>query len=200
MMKTKSRFIEHYKAGYMPWVHKKPDFNLVEMVENWPIKPCRTLEVGCGTGTDSIWLAKKDFEVTAVDVSEIPIGIATEHALKSKVNVNFLTRDFLTEAIPGSPFDFVFDRGYFHSYRSSISRKAVARAMAKNLNKGGLWLTLVGSCDSPPREGGPPMRSAKNIIDAVESFFEVLLLKTSKFGSDSKEPANIWVCLLKKRI
>ena len=110
-----------------------------------------------------------------------------------------MVKDFMSEEIPGRPFGFVFDRGYFHSYRTAIKRKLVAKRIARHLGKGGLWLSLIGSCDSPPREDGPPMRSAREIITAAEPFFEIKLIKTSKFGSDSKVPANIWVCLCKKR-
>lgn len=183
----------------MPWVHSKPDFNLVEMVTKWPVPSGNALEVGCGTGTDAIWLAKQGFEVTAVDAVEIPINIAKEHAIRENATCNFLVKDFMKEEISGGPFDFAFDRGYFHSYKSLAKRKQLARTLSKYLSQNGLWLTLVGSCDSPPRETGPPMRSAKNIIDAVEPFFEIQLLKTSTFGSESEVPANIWVGLFRNR-
>jgi SAM-dependent methyltransferase len=198
-MNTKTRFKKHYTEGFMPWVHSKADFNLVEMVKNWPLKPCKTLEIGCGTGTDAIWLASQNFEVTAVDAVELPIKIANETAVKEGVNCSFLVKDFLNDEIPGGPFQFVFDRGYFHSYKSNRRRKKLAQTIYKNLAKDGLWLTLAGSCDSPPRETGPPMQSAKNIVDAVEEFFEIKLLKCSVFGSESEVPANIWVALMKKR-
>lgn len=198
-MKTKDRFKNYYSEGYMPWVHSKPDFNLVDMVESWPIKPCKTLEIGCGTGTDAIWLAKKGFSVTAVDAIELPIKLAREKAIDENVECNFLVRDFLRDEIPESPFDFIFDRGYFHSYKTNKSRKKIAKNVFKNLAKDALWLSLLGSCDSPPRETGPPMQSAKNIVDAVEDFFEIKLLKCSVFGSESKIPANIWVGLFQKR-
>ncbi len=183
----------------MPWVHSKPDFNLVEMVQNWPISPCKTLELGCGTGTDAIWLAKQGFDITAIDVVDIPINLAKEQAIKENANCNFLVKDFLKEAIPGSPFDFVFDRGYFHSYKSHMQRKKLVITVSNYLSSGGFWLTLVGSTDSPPREEGPPMRSAKDIIDAAEPYFEIQLLKSSVFGSESEVPAKVWVCLMKKR-
>jgi len=194
-MNTKTKFINYYKEGYMPWVHSQADFNLVTMVEKWPLPPCRTLEVGCGTGTDAIWLAEKGFEVTAVDVSDIAIEVAK----KTKSNVNFLIADVLKDNMPGNPFDFVFDRGYLHSYHTDKKRRQLAKVIADNLTENGMWLTLAGSCDSPPRETGPPMLSAKNITDAVESFFEIKALNSSVFGSESKVPANIWVCLMKKR-
>lgn len=196
-MKTKERFINHYKEGYMPWVHKKPDFNLVDLIHDWPVKPGRTIEMGCGTGTDSLWMAGQGFEVTAVDVSDIAINIAKESDVKN--DVNFLVRDFMHDEIPGGPFDFAFDRGYLHSYDSDKERRKLAKRVATQLSENGFWLTLAGSCDSPSREGGPPMLSAKNIIDAAEPYFEIRLLKTGVFGSESEVPANIWICLMKKR-
>lgn len=198
-MKTKDRFKNYYGEGYMPWVHSKPDFNLIEMVENWPIKPCKTLEIGCGTGTDAIWLAQNGFDVTAIDAVDFPIELATENAKKENAKCNFLVADFLKDEILDSPYDFVFDRGYFHSYKTNKSRKKLAKNVSENLAKDGLWLSLIGSCDSPARETGPPMQSAKNIVDAVENLFEIKLLKCSVFGSESKVPANIWVALFQKR-
>ena len=186
-----------YKEGFMPWVHSKPDFNLVEMIKHWPIEPCKAIELGCGTGTDAIWLAEQGFNMTAVDVSEIAIGIAK--TTPADATVNFLVHDFLTEEIPGQPFKFAFDRGYFHSYDTDKSRRKVAKTIASILEKDGLWLSLMGSCDSPPRSDGPPMRSAKNIVDAIEPWFEIKLLRTSVFGSESEVPANIWVALMKRR-
>jgi hypothetical protein len=43
------------------------------------------------------------------------------------------------------------------------------------------------------------MRSAKEIISAVEPFFELQILKKSIFGSDNENPANNWIFLMKKR-
>ena len=61
-----------------PGTTHEVDFNLEEIVEIWPIEPCKTLEIGCGTGTDAIWLAEQGFDVTACDHSEIAIGLAKE--------------------------------------------------------------------------------------------------------------------------
>ena len=183
----------------MPWVHSKADFNLVDMVEDLPILPCKALEIGCGTGTDALWLASRGFEVTGVDVVQIPIDLARNEAANININCQFLVHDFLLDDIEGGPFQFVFDRGYFHSYKTNTKRKQLAGKVADSLEKGGLWLTLAGSCDSPPREEGPPMISAKNIVDSVEPFFEIVLLKSSVFGSESEVPANIWVGLMRKR-
>ena len=198
-MKTSKRFINHYKNGYMPWHHEKVDYNLVRMVEKWPVPIGKVLELGCGTGTDAIWLAEKGFDVTAVDVSDIAIGIAKESAKKAGVTCNLLTVDFVRDGLDYGEFDFIFDRGYFHSYKTGPKRKIFARKVMAQLKSKGLWLSLIGSCDSPPRDEGPPMHSAKEIVTAVEPYFEILILKASRFGSDMKEPAKNWVCLMQKR-
>jgi len=183
----------------MPWAHQNPDFNLVDTINNLPIKPCKALELGCGTGTDAIWLAEKGFDVTAVDVSDVAIGMAMKNARDKDINCNFQTLDFWKNFPENGSYDFIFDRGYFHSYKTPKKRTFIAKRVAESLSKDGRWLTLMGSCDSPPREGGPPMRSAKEIVMAVEPFFEILLIKASVFGNDQENPAKNWVCLMKKR-
>ncbi len=183
----------------MPWAHEKPDFNLIEMVKDWPVPVSKALELGCGTGTDAIWLAENGFDVTAIDVSDIAIKLARERAEKAKVHCHFVTMDFEKESPEDTPFDFVFDRGHFHSYKTHKRRKIFTRRVAEQLTSNGLWLSLIGSCDSPPRNGGPPMHSAGEIVRGVEPYFEILLLKASKFGSDMKQPAKNWVCLMKRR-
>ncbi len=198
-MNTRERFVEKYEVGTTPWVHETPDFNLVDVVENWPIYPCKTLELGCGTGVEAIWMSRKGFDVTAIDGSQIAIDIANKAAKKENVKCNFITCDFVADKIPNEPYDFAFDRGFFHSFDNLKDRKLVAEKTANVLSENGIWLTLLGSADAPPRDSGPPMRSAKDIIEAVEPYFKLLTLTVSFFGNDQDNPAKIWVCLLRKR-
>jgi len=200
-MEVKDRFIKRYEEGYMPWAHEKADFNLIEMVQNWPIKACKTAEIGCGTGTDAIWLASQKFHTIAIDSSDIVIDIARKHAKKIKSKCRFDVCDFMNDKIEGAPFDFVFDRGFFHSFDKLIDRKTFAERVSNTLSEKGLWLSLIGSSDDIPRKRGegPPQRSAADIIKAVESHFKILSLSVSYFGSESERPAKIWVCLMRKR-
>lgn len=200
-MEVKDRFIKRYEEGFMPWAHSEPDFNLIEMVQNWPIKVCKTAEIGCGTGTDAIWLASQKFKTTAIDSSTVAIDIAKENARKEKSNCHFDVCDFMTENIEGAPFDFIFDRGFFHSFDTLSDRKIFAERVSKALTEKGLWLSLIGSSDDLPRKrgNGPPQRSAQEIIKAAEPYFKILSLSVSFFGSESERPAKIWVCLMRKR-
>jgi len=198
-MNIVKRFKNHYRKGFMPWVHKNPDFNLVKVVEEWPIKPCKTLEMGCGTGVDALWLASQNFDVTACDVSEIAIRMAENNQPEKLKSCHFHILDCLTDVIPGSPFEFIFDRGYFHSYKTKKGRREVAEKIADLLEPHGLWLSVSGSFDAPERDTGPPRLRAKDIVDAVEEHFRILSLKATHFGNEEEEPARAWVCLLRKR-
>jgi SAM-dependent methyltransferase len=198
-MKKESRFEARYINGDLPWDVKRADSSLTILIENKTIPRGRVLEIGCGTGDNSIWLAQQKFEVTACDVSVTAIKLAKEKAQKNKVDCNFMVADFLNESISGGLFDFVFDRGCFHSFRKKKERLKIARNVSSHLNENGLWLSLMGSADAPPREIGPPMLSAKNIVDAVEKYFEVISLTKSHFETDQPNPAPNWVCLMKKR-
>lgn len=185
----------------MPWAHKNPDFNLVETVHNRPIKICKTLEIGCGTGTDAIWLAEQGFPVVAIDASDIAIGIAREHAKQAESNCRFSLFDFMGNEIQDVPFGFVFDRGFFHTFDKLTDRKIFAERVSNVLSGGGLWLSLIGSTDDLPRKKGegPPQRSARDIVKAVEPYFEILSLLASNFGGDDADSAKNWVCLMRKR-
>ena len=193
------QFKERYKAGNTPWDIGKPDFNLIKTVTAMDIKPCNVLEIGCGTGNNSIWLAQKNFNVIGIDSSEIAIQKALEKASKANVNCTFIEINFLKNKLDGSPFDFVFDRGCFHVFSSDQERKLFAENVSTYLEKDGLWLSIVGNADEQRDHPGPPQRTAKDIVNSVEPYFEILSLVSSNFESDRPSPPRAWVCLMRKR-
>lgn len=198
-MSVEDRFKKRYRTGDTPWDVGKPDFNLIETVVQKPIKSCKALDIGCGTGDNSIWLAQKLFQVTGTDISEIAIEMAKEKASKSDVKCTFLAVDFFKNQIEGAPFGFVFDRGCFHAFASDKERKRFAKNVASNLEKDGLWLSLIGSADERRQSPGPPQRTANDIVTAVEPYFEILSLTSSHFDSNRPNPPRCWVCLMLKR-
>jgi len=62
-----------------------------------------------------------------------------------------------------------------------------------------LWLSLVGSADDQRPGPGPPRRTARDIVNAVEPSFEILSLVAGHFGSNRPDPPGCWVCLMRKR-
>ena len=198
-MTVEELYKERYKTGTTPWDIGKPDFNLIETVNKTPIKSCKALDIGCGTGDNSIWLVQQNFEVIGTDTSEIAIGKAREKASEARVQCSFRVVDFLKNKIEGAPFGFAFDRGCFHSFSSAEDRQRFAENVAAHLEKDGLWLSLIGNADERRHGPGPPQRSARDIVEAVEPRFEILSLTSSYFGSNRPDPPRAWVCLMRKR-
>jgi len=198
-MIIEDRYRERYKSGDTPWDVGQPDFNLIEVATQRPIPSCKVLDIGCGTGDNSIWLAQKGFQVIGIDTSEIALEQAKGKASKANVECDFRLVDFLSNKIEGAPFGFVFDRGCFHSFSSENDRRRFAQNVATHLEKAGLWLTIAGNADEHRRGPGPPQRTAGDIILAVEPYFEVLSLISSHFGSNRPNPPRAWRCLMQKR-
>jgi len=194
------KYKERYKASNTPWDIGKPDFNLIQTVSSMVIEPCKALDIGCGTGYNSIWLSQENFDVIGIDTSEIAIQKALVEASKANVKCRFIEIDFLTNKIEGAPFGFVFDRGCFHSFNSNEKRKIFAQNVADHLVNGGLWLSILGNADEQRDRPGPPQRTASDIVDSVEPYFEILSLVSSHFGSNSPNPPRAWICLMRKRL
>lgn len=199
-MTVEDRFKGRYEANDTPWDIGQPDFNLVHIVASTPIKPCKALDIGCGTGDNAIWLAQHGFEVTGIDTSEIAIKKAAEKASQSHASCRFFMGNFLTSRIAGAQFGFVFDRGLFHVFDSDEERNTLTENVHRHLDKGGLWLSLIGNADEDRQTPGPPQRSARDIVTAVEPYFEILSLVSGHFGANSPEPPRGWVCLMRKRL
>jgi methyl halide transferase len=198
-MTSEDHFKARYESGDTPWDIGKPDFHLIETVTTRAIGPCKALEIGCGTGDNSIWLAQNGFQVTGVDISAVAIKKATEKASGENVKCTFMVINFLSSKIEGGPFGFAFDRGCFHSLNSDEERQRFAQNVADHLNGNGLWLSLVGNADEKRDRPGPPQRTARDIVNAVEPSFEILSLVSGYFGSNSPTPPKCWVCLMRRR-
>jgi SAM-dependent methyltransferase len=198
-MPAEERFRKRYAAGDTPWDIGKPDNNLIQTVTTMAIGPCKALDIGCGTGDNSIWLAQKNFQVTGVDISEIAIEKAREKAADAKVKCTFIVIDFLTNKIDGAPFGFAFDRGCFHSLNSDEERQSFAENVAAHLEKDGLWLSLLGNADEQRQGPGPPRWTARDIVNSAEPSFEILSLVSGYLGSNRPNPPRAWVCLMRKR-
>jgi SAM-dependent methyltransferase len=198
-MAAEDHFRESYEQGFTPWEINKQDFNLVATVTTLPVRPCRALDIGCGTGDNAIWLSLRGFDVIGVDLAEIAIEKAKEKAANGNVSGTFVVLDILESHVEGAPFGFAFDRGCFHTVGSDGERAAFAKQVHRHLEDGGLWLSLIGNADEERVGEGPPRRTAREIAQAVEPYFEILSLVSGQFASNQPDPARAWICLMRKR-
>jgi SAM-dependent methyltransferase len=100
-------------------------------------RPGRTaLDVGCGLGRNSRWLAVQGFAVTAVDIAP---QLIEEAARRSQGQPTaYVQRDFIRENVAGAPFDLVYDSGCFH-HLAPHRRISYMEALESCLTPGGLF-------------------------------------------------------------
>ncbi|MGO4257449.1 class I SAM-dependent methyltransferase [Marmoricola sp. RAF53] len=116
-----------------------PNPRLVEQVADLPAGDA--LDVGAGEGADVVWLARRGWRVTALDVSPVGLGLVAEHAAESGVAdlVTTVHHDLLDEApLPGG-FDLVSAQ-FVHPPLDRFD--AVFRAIGAAVRPGGTLLVV----------------------------------------------------------
>lgn len=96
-----------------PWDTGISPPELMEFINTHP--PGRALDLGCGTGTNSITLAKHGWQVTGVDFVGRAIQAARRKAKQAGVMINFHRGDVIHMKGADGPFELVLDIGCLHS-------------------------------------------------------------------------------------
>ena len=76
--------------------------------------PRNVLDLGCGSGTNSIYLAQHGSNVVGVDFSSKALALARAKAQRANVAVDFRQDDVTRIEFLQAPFDLVLDVGCFH--------------------------------------------------------------------------------------
>lgn len=150
---NEKKYIRNLTAKEKKWVRTKPfgDFNYQEsalrirdfsyILELFSLKEERhysVLDLGCGPGWTSIFLAKMGANVTGVDISEDMIKIAKENARKDKLKINFISQD-----IEKINFSNQFDRVLsYDALHHCPDEKKVLKNAYQALKPGGLLLIV----------------------------------------------------------
>jgi SAM-dependent methyltransferase len=85
------RIYQNVPLDKIPWNSKTPPDALVKLVQGGKVRPCRTIDLGCGAGNYAIYLPGLGFEVTGVDSSPTAIKIAGENAKKRESGAGLLS-------------------------------------------------------------------------------------------------------------
>ena len=166
-----------YRRG-APW-ETGPRPILVELCETGRIapaqlEPARAIDLGCGSGADSVYLATQGFSVTGVDFSSVAIDKARVAAatLHEGQAVDFVVADLLTlpsEEIPG-PFDLLFDGGTLDDFPPAVRPRIadVVTALARPGSVFVMWCFYAHRSDLPLMSFQGPSRWGAPSIEPEE--------------------------------
>ncbi|MEA3357024.1 MAG: class I SAM-dependent methyltransferase [Patescibacteria group bacterium] len=142
-MDTKKLLDKFYKQSLPDKVlwDKEPPIFLEKVLDSGQVPIGKALDLGTGTGSKAIQLAKRGFDVTAVDISETAISYAKEQAQKEKVEINFIVADVTDLSILGNQkFDLILDWACLHHIQQAKQKKYISGV--KNFCKSGDYLIL----------------------------------------------------------
>jgi SAM-dependent methyltransferase len=157
-----------YRLGLTVWERRNPPADLVELVEgSSALSAGRALDLGCGTGTDSVYLAIHGWEVTGVDMVSEALVAARRRAVVAGVSLRLVEGDVtrLRELGVGEGYSLVLDFGCFHTLpddRRDAYIKSVSRAVAPDAT-----LLLYGF-SRPPKLA--PMHSGVTTNEVARRF------------------------------
>lgn len=167
------RIYHRYRPECLPWELGKPRKILVELVDSGRVAAGKTLDLCCGAGTNPVYLAKKGFDVTALDISEKAVEYAKEKTRRAEVEVNFLVGDFLSLPFKEEQFDFGFDFGCFHHVQVN-ERARFAKEVHTILKPKGTYLLACFS-----HKNGPAWNHfrSEEILELFEGYFKIEWIK-----------------------
>ena len=135
MLSRQLLFKTFYRLGFVPWDGHPLAKSLQDLVEgDGALAPRTALDLGCGTGDNSIYLATHGWQVTGVDFVAKAVDKARAKAEANKVAVNFARADVtrLSSEGVGSNFGLIVDNGCLHGMsaedRDDYAREVTAVA------------------------------------------------------------------------
>jgi len=124
----------------------QPNALLPELITGLP--PGDAVDLGCGNGGDALWLARRGWRVTAVDISDVALArltdLARSHGLGDRVSGE---QHDLHESFPRGEFDLI-SAHYLHT-SFDLDRARVLRLAAHALRPGGRLLVVDHGSTGP---------------------------------------------------
>jgi cyclopropane fatty-acyl-phospholipid synthase-like methyltransferase len=155
-------------------------------------EPGRALDLGCGTGTNVITLAKHGWEAVGVDFAKHAIKLAKRRAQLEGVKVDLRQEDVTRLNSLKSRFDLILDMGCFHSLPRSRRPSYILKIDQLLANSGSFLLYLFFT--STP-DGYAPGATEEDIHFITQS----LRVVERKDSTERGIRPSAWFTLQRKR-
>ena len=180
----------------LPWFSPRPYPWVREAVEAGWLRPGgRVLDVGCGAGTNSLFLARSGYRASGVDLAPAAIVAAQRRAAHRKLAIDFRVGDALRLPFPPRRFEGLVDVGCFHTIPIAL-RRAYSKELARVTRAGGRYVLAWVGRESAGKFG-PPHRPS--LEEATATFEEEFLFLRTRFSPARGGPFAEYRALLERR-
>jgi len=125
-----------------------PDSHIYYLKERWTENGFKSfLDIGCGLGRHSIYMAKNEFEVFAFDLSKYSVNAVKEKAEEQNLKIDLKVCDMLALPYADNSFDCMLALNVI-SHTDSIGMKQILKEIYRVLKPNGEIYFTLGSKDS----------------------------------------------------
>jgi len=162
---------------------------LLEFIHQHP--PGRALDLGCGTGTNALTLARNGWQTTGVDFVSKAIRQARKKSLREGIEVDFFVDDVSQLKKIDAKFDLILDIGCFHSL-SKQEKVNYIRNLDRLLSPTGSFMIYAWLADSEENSTGLTETD-------LDSFSKALSLTLRQDGKERGRRASVWLTYAAKK-
>ena len=188
-------FVSKQGKKIIPWDSKQVDLNLSAFI-HYSNFVGNVLDVGCGLGLETEFLANAGCKVVGLDISPKCIELAKEN-VKSK-NAKLVVGDVYTYK-PEHKFDMIFDRGLAHNEQENL--KELFNKYESLLDENGRVYLLMGNHNAKPSKYTEPTRTKLSTVEnACGDNFKIKLAKEVSMTTHQDIDDTIaWNIILEKK-
>lgn len=187
-----------YHNGPAPWDIGKPQLAVVRLASKGAFTGA-VLDVGCGTGENTLHIASLGLSVLGVDVAETALAMAREKAKARGVKVEFAAADALHFERLGRSFDTVLDCGLFHTFDAE-EQPIYAASLASVTKRDGTLYVLCFSDEGPDTGPHPISQNELRAALSRSNGWNVVAITPdrvlTRFHGDNGAPA--WFATIKR--
>ncbi len=178
------------RLSFTLWYFRNPPWDsgisppeLLEFIQTHPAG--KAIDLGCGTGTNVITLARVGWQVTGVDFALPAIRMAKNKMNKTGTHANLLVGDVTKLTGIAGPFDLALDLGCFHGLTQQ-GKQDYLNQLDRILAPNGFWLLYAFINPGTPHS---MTGLAEAEINFISSQFSLLARRD---GFDKRDRTSAW--------
>lgn len=172
-----------YIRGWSRWDTGVPHPKLIDFLEGH--KPGTAIDLGCGSGTNAIAMAKYGWQVVGIDFIPEAIRSGQTKAEKTGVAVDLRVGDVTKQDDLNTHFDLAIDIGCYHSLSPElrpIYRKNLKQILAPEGD------FLIYALDRPVEEHPPGITESD-----IDGFADFMDIQSREDGSTYRGRPSFWL-------